>query len=68
MGGAFCKRNEQVIRPLYMEKINEDTGEVKQSHFDGLVTMALKGVQYADKEVITRIHEWRIEHQSERAA
>ena len=68
MGGVFCKRNEQPVRPLYQEKVNEETGEVKQSYFDGVVTLALKGVRYADKEVITRVHEWRIEHQSERAA
>ncbi|WP_137165389.1 replication endonuclease [Salinimonas lutimaris] len=68
MGGVFCKRNDQPIRPLYQEKVNEETGEVKQSYFDGVVTLALKGVQYADKEVITRVYEWRIEHQSKRAA
>ena len=68
MGGVFCKRNDQPIRPLYQEKVNEETGEVKQSYFDGVVTLALKGVQYADKEVITRVHEWRIEHQPKRAA
>ena len=68
MGGDFCKRNDQPIRPLYQEKVNEETGEVKQSYFDGAITLALKGVQYADKEVITRVHEWRIEHQPKRAA
>ncbi|GGW85046.1 hypothetical protein [Alteromonas halophila] len=42
------------------KKINEDTDEVKQRYFDGVVTLASQGVQYADKEVITRVHEWRI--------
>lgn len=68
MGGVFCKRDEQPVRPLYLEKVNVDTGEVKQSYFDEVITIALKGVRYADKEVITRVHEWRIENQPERAA
>ena len=68
MGGVFCKRDEQSIRPLYQEKVNEETGEIKQSYFDGVITLALKGVQHADREIITRVHEWRIEHQAKRAA
>ena len=68
MGGLFYKRNDQPVRPLYQEKVNEETGEVKQSYFDGVVAFALKGVQHSDKEVITRVHEWRIEHQLKRAA
>lgn len=68
IGSVFYKLNKQIIRPMYQEKVNEDTGEVKQSYFDGVVTFTLKEVQYADKEIITRVHEWRIEHQPERAA
>lgn len=68
MGGVFCKRDEQPIRPLYREKVNEETGEIKQSYFDGVITLALKGVQHGDREIITRVHEWRIEHQAKRAA
>ncbi|OFC70419.1 hypothetical protein BFC18_14745 [Alteromonas confluentis] len=33
---------------------NEETGEIKQSYFDGVITLALKGVQHADREIITR--------------
>ncbi len=36
MGGVFCKRNEQAIRPLYKEKLDTETGELKQSYFDGV--------------------------------
>lgn len=68
MGGVFCKRDEQPVRPLYIEKVNRDTGEVKQSYFDEVITIALKGVRYAATEVITRAHEWRVEHQPEKAA
>lgn len=68
MGGVFCKRDEQAIRPLYIEKVNKDSGEIKQSWFDGVITLALKGVRYMYQEIITRGHEWRLEHSSERAA
>ena len=68
MGGVFCKRDEQVIRPLYQPKVDKESGELKQSWFDGTVTTALKGVRYMGQEIITREHEWRIEHSSERAA
>ncbi|WP_420935158.1 replication endonuclease [Alteromonas sp. A081] len=68
MGGVFCKRNEQAIRPLYKEQFATDTGELKQSYFDGIVTVSLKGVKLGEKEVITRIHEWRIENGRTRAA
>tara|TARA_B100000700_G_scaffold35957_1_gene35100 strand:- start:2704 stop:4281 length:1578 start_codon:yes stop_codon:yes gene_type:complete len=34
MGGVFCTRNEQAIRPLYKEKLDTGTGELKQSYFE----------------------------------
>ena len=68
MGGVFCKRDEQVIRPLYQPKVDKESGELRQSWFDGTVTTSLKGVRYLGQEIITREHEWRIEHSSERAA
>ena len=68
MGGVFGKRDEQPIRPLYQEKVNQETGEIKQSYFDRVITLALKGVQHADREIITHVHEWRIEYQAKRAA
>lgn len=68
MGGVFCKRDEQAVRPLYLEKVDETSGEIKQSYFDGVITHALKGVRYGEQEIITRVREWRIEHSSERAA
>ncbi len=68
MGGVFCKLDDQPVRPFYLEKVNKTSGEIKQSYFDEIITIALKGIQYADTEVINRVHEWRIEHQPERAA
>ena len=68
MGGVFCKREDEAIRPLYIEIIDQNTGEIKQSYFDSVITHALKGVRYGEQEVITRVHEWRIEHSSESAA
>ncbi|GEA04153.1 hypothetical protein KUL17_30500 [Alteromonas sp. KUL17] len=68
MGGVFCKRNEQAIRPLYKEKLDTETGELKQSYFDGVVSISLRGIKLGEKEVITRIHEWRLENRGIRAA
>ena len=68
MGGVFCKRNEQAIRPLYKEKLDTGTGELKQSYFDGEVSISLRGIKLGEKEVITRIHEWRLENRGTRAA
>ena len=62
MGGVFCKRNEQAIGPLYKEKLDTETGELKQSYFDGVVSISLRGIKLGEKEVITRIHEWRLEN------
>ena len=68
MGGVFCKRGEQPIRPLYKEKVDIDTGELKQTYFDEVISISLRGVRLGEKEVITRIHEWRIENRGTRAA
>lgn len=68
MGGVFCKRDEQPIRPLYKEKVDTATGELKQTYFDAIVSISLRGLKLGEKEVITRIHEWRIENRGTRAA
>ena len=68
MGGVFCKRNEQAIRPLYKEKLDTETGEIKQSYFDGVVSISLRGIKVGEKEVITRVHEWRLDNRGTRAA
>ena len=56
MGGVFCKRNKQAIRPLYKEKLDTETGELKQSYFDGVVSISLRGIKLGEKVVITRIN------------
>jgi len=68
MGGVFCKRKDQAIRPLYKEKLDTETGELKQSYFDGLVSISLRGIKLGEEEVITRVHEWRLENLGTRAA
>ncbi|CAI4157406.1 Replication A domain protein [Alteromonas macleodii] len=68
MGGVFCELNDQAIRPLYKEKLDTETGELKQSYFDGEVSISLRGIKLGEKEVITRIHEWRLENSGTRAA
>ena len=60
MGGVFCMRKSQVIRPYYEMELNKDTGLIKTSWFDGLITMKLKGILYKGKEIITRIHTWQL--------
>ena len=67
MGGVFYKRNEQAIRPLYKEKLDRETGELKQTYFDGVFSISLRGIKLGEKEVITRIHEWRLENRGTRA-
>lgn len=67
MGGVFCKRKEQPVRPLYAESFNKETGQIKQSWFDGLITKKLKGIIHNGKELVTRIYEWRLEHSSGKA-
>ena len=68
MGGVFCKRNDQAIRSLYKEKLDTETGELKQSYFDGMVSISLRGIKLGEKKVITRVHEWRLENRCTRAA
>jgi hypothetical protein len=60
MGGVFCIRKSQVIRPYYEMEMNKETGLIKASWFDGLITMKLKGILYKGKEIITRIHTWQL--------
>lgn len=68
MGGVFCKRKDQAIRPLYKEKLDTETGEIKQSYCDGVVSISPRGIKLGEKEVITRIHEWRLENRRTKAA
>jgi hypothetical protein len=60
MGGVFCIRKSQVIRPYYALEMNKETGLIKTSWFDGLITMKLKGILFKGKEIITRIHTWQL--------
>lgn len=61
MGGVFCKRKEQAVRPYYDIEVNKETGLIKASWFDGIPTLKLKGIWYKGKEMVTRIHQWRME-------
>ncbi|MGK0272744.1 MAG: hypothetical protein ACI88H_003419 [Cocleimonas sp.] len=63
MGGVFCIRKSQVIRPYYEMEVNKTTGLIKTSWFDGLITQKLKGILYKENEIITRIHTWQISMQ-----
>jgi hypothetical protein len=65
MGGVFCMRKSQVIRPYYEMEVNKTTGVIKTSWFNGLITTKLKGILYKGRELITRIHTWQISMQKE---
>ena len=55
---AGYKREGLYPLPLYKEKLDTETGELKQSHFNGIVSISLLGIKLGEKEVITRVHEW----------
>ncbi|MGY5797723.1 replication endonuclease [Rheinheimera faecalis] len=61
MGGVFCKRKEQAVRPHYNIEVDANTGEISTDYFDGFVTTKLKGICYLGQAIITRLHKWRIE-------
>jgi hypothetical protein len=65
MGGVFCMRKSQAIRPYYEMEVNKTTGLIKTSWFDGLITTKLKGILYKGRELITRIHTWQISMQKD---
>lgn len=61
MGGVFCKRKEQTIRPHYDIEIDTETGQISTDYYDGFITTKLKGICYLGKAIITRLHQWRLE-------
>jgi hypothetical protein len=65
MGGVFCKRKEQRVRPHYEIEFDERTGEVKCSWFDDVPFFRLKGIVHKGFEIITRVHKWTLNKSSE---
>jgi len=61
MGGFFCKRNEQLLRPYYSYKLDVSTGEIKESRFGDSFVERLLGVKYKAQNIVTRLHEWSVE-------
>lgn len=61
MGGVFCKRKEQTIRPHYDIEIDTETGQISTDYYDGFITTKLKGICYLGQAIITRLHQWRLE-------
>jgi hypothetical protein len=61
MGGVFCKRKEQTIRPHYDIEIDTETGQITTDYYDGFITTKLKGICYLGQAIITRLHQWRLE-------
>ncbi|NVK74742.1 MAG: replication endonuclease [Oceanospirillaceae bacterium] len=61
MGGFFCKRKEQKLRPHYSVKFDSSTGEVKESKYGDSFIERLIGLKYKAQTIVTRLHEWRVE-------
>ncbi|WP_196140626.1 replication endonuclease [Aliikangiella sp. G2MR2-5] len=61
MGGFFCKRKEQALRPYYSFKFDSSTGEIKESRYGDSFIEKLLGVVFKGQNIITRFHEWRVE-------
>ncbi len=67
MGGVFCKRKDQAVRPHYDIEFEKSTGLIRSSFFDSTPIMKLKGVVHKGIEMITRIHRWKVERRFEKA-
>lgn len=61
MGGFHCPRKEQKVKPYYSLKFDSQTGEIKESLYGDDLIEKLMGVVFADQNIITRYHEWKIE-------
>jgi len=61
MGGVSCKRKDLLIRPYYDVQADQQTGLIKTGWFDDQITFKLKGLLYAGRAIITRLHQWRLE-------
>jgi len=58
MGGVFCKRNEQLLRPFY--DLKSTNGELKTSKYGDSFIKQLRGISYADLPYITRTNNWEL--------
>jgi len=61
MGCFHCPRKEQKVKPYYSLKFDSQTGEIKESLYGDDLIEKLMGVVFADQNIITRYHEWKIE-------
>lgn len=61
MGGVFCPRKNQALRPYYDFKMNKETGELSKSRYGDSFVVQLRGITGKGVELITRTHEWRVE-------
>ena len=61
MGGFHCPRKEQKVKPYYSYKLDAETGEIEQSYFGDSLVEKLVGIVFAGQNIITRIHEWKVE-------
>ena len=68
MCGVSCKRKDLLIRPYYDVKADQQTGLIKTSWFDDQITFKLKGLLYAGRAIITRLHQWRLEQAGGRSS
>lgn len=60
MGGVFCKRSEQLLRPFYDVTFDQNTGELKESRYGDSFIKKLRGIKLGETEIITRVHQWTV--------
>ena len=54
MGGVFAKRKEPPLKLAYDTTVNHETGECKQSYYDGNLIQAIKVLMYQGQMIMTR--------------
>lgn len=57
IGGVFCERKHQLLRPFYGLGFNQQTGLIKTSVFDGLITNKSKGILHIEQAIIIRLYQ-----------
>ncbi|WP_176819350.1 replication endonuclease [Ferrimonas sediminum] len=65
MGGAILPRRQRPAKPYYEELLDEETGELAQSLYEGEVLVRLKGLIVSGMKIITRIRQWTVVNSSQ---
>ena len=60
MGGPTVARDDQPIRPAYMQAIDTDMGEIPANRYGEESAPAIIGVSYKTELIQTRFHQWEV--------